>query len=102
MNLGVAGAVETVTEVRAVNIARALEQLAEAISKSLGSRVRLNAQWQDNVSHTPAQQIAAARQAKLVKTRQLISQDPVVVALVREFGGQLDVDSIQPDDPTAH
>lgn len=79
-----------------------LEQLAEAISKSLGSRVRLKAQWQDNVSHTPAQQIAAARQAKLVKTRQLISQDPVVVALVREFGGQLDVDSIQPDDPTVH
>jgi DNA polymerase III subunit gamma/tau len=82
--------------------AERLEQLSDAISKSLGNRVRLKADWQNSVSQTPAQQIAAARQAKLVKTRQLISQDPVVVALVREFGGQLDVDSIQPDDPGVH
>jgi len=50
------------------------------------------------VSHTPAQQIATARQEKLEKTRKLISQDPVVVALTREFGAQLDIDSIQPED----
>ncbi|MDF1629661.1 MAG: DNA polymerase III subunit gamma/tau [Alcanivoracaceae bacterium] len=81
--------------------AERLEQLSAVITQSLGNRVRLQADWQDSVSQTPAQQIAAARQAKLVKTRQLISQDPVVVALVREFDGQLDVDSIQPDDPAA-
>ena len=78
--------------------AERLEQLSRAISQTLGNRVCLQAGWQDSVSQTPAQQIAAARQAKLIKTRQLISQDPVVVALVREFDGQLDVDSIQPDD----
>ncbi|MCC1495698.1 DNA polymerase III subunit gamma/tau [Alcanivorax sp. 1008] len=81
--------------------AERLEQLSAVISQTLGNRVRLQADWQGSVSQTPAQQIAAARQAKLVKTRQLISQDPVVVALVREFGGQLDMDSIQPDEPTA-
>ncbi|MEE4250506.1 MAG: DNA polymerase III subunit gamma/tau [Alcanivoracaceae bacterium] len=80
--------------------AERLEQLSAVISQALGNKVRLQADWHSSVSHTPAQQIAAARQAKLVKTRQLISQDPVVVALVREFDGQLDVDSIQPDDPT--
>ena len=78
--------------------AERLEQLSKVISQTLGNRVCLQAGWQDSVSQTPAQQIAAARQAKLIKTRQLISQDPVVVALVREFDGQLDVDSIQPDD----
>ncbi len=75
-----------------------LEQLAAVVSERLGSAVRLKASWQQGVSHTPAQQIAAARQEKLEKTRKLISQDPVVVALTREFGGQLDIDSIEPED----
>ncbi|MFN3712811.1 MAG: DNA polymerase III subunit gamma/tau [Alcanivoracaceae bacterium] len=78
--------------------AERLEQLAAVISERLGSRVRLTAEWREGVADTPAQQIAVARQAKLEKTRQLISQDPVVVALGRDFGGRLDIDSIQPED----
>ena len=73
-------------------------ELAEAIGTRLGSPVRLQLQWQDNLTDTPAQQIAAARQARLEKTRRLISEDPVVVALTREFGGRLDMDSIQPEE----
>jgi len=75
-----------------------LQQLAAVVSERLGSAVRLQASWQDGVDHTPVRQIAAARQEKLEKTRKLISQDPVVVALTREFGGQLDIDTIQPED----
>jgi DNA polymerase III subunit gamma/tau len=74
-----------------------LEQLAGVVSERLGSKVKLIAQWHQGVTDTPAQQIAAARQAKLEKTRRLISQDPVVVALCRDFGGRLDIDSIQPE-----
>jgi DNA polymerase III subunit gamma/tau len=75
-----------------------LEQLAAVVSERLSSRVRLQVEWRDEVLGTPARQIAAARQAHLEKTRQLISQDPVVIALSREFGGNLDIDSIQPED----
>jgi DNA polymerase III subunit gamma/tau len=78
--------------------AERLDQLAAVISERLGNKVRLSAEWREGVADTPAQQIAAARQAKLEKTRQLISQDPVVVALTRDFGGRLDIDSIQPED----
>jgi len=74
-----------------------LAELGRVVSERLGSQVRLNAEWREGVENTPAQQIAVARQAKILKTRELISQDPVIIALQREFGGQLDIESIQPD-----
>ena len=71
-------------------------QLQAALVQRIGADLQLQIGCRDEVSGTPAQRRAVARQAHLERTRELISGDPVVAALCREFDATLDIASIQP------
>ena len=74
-----------------------VDTLQNMISAALNEAVLLRFISQQGNEGTPAQREEAARLKKLEYTRETISKDPIVRALERDFGGRLDINSIQPD-----
>lgn len=73
-----------------------IKELAGAISDYLGKPVRLQVSFEAGGEDTPAQREERARQEKLAHAKDTLRSDPVVQALVSEFDGRLDEDSIEP------
>ena len=71
-------------------------QLQTVLQERIGADVQLQISCREQVDDTPVQRQTAAREAHLQRTRQLISDDPLVIALQREFDATLDIQSIRP------
>lgn len=74
-----------------------VDTLQKMISEAVSEAVVLRFMSQQGNEGTPAQREEAARLKKLEYTRETISKDPIVRALERDFGGRLDINSIEPD-----
>lgn len=74
-----------------------VETLQTMIAEALNETVQLRFISQQGNEGTPAQREEAARLKKLEYTRETISKDPIVRTLERDFGGRLDINSIEPD-----
>jgi DNA polymerase-3 subunit gamma/tau len=74
-----------------------VETLQAMIAEALNETVQLRFISQQGNEGTPAQREEAARIKKLEYTRETISKDPIVRTLERDFGGRLDINSIEPD-----
>lgn len=74
-----------------------VDTLQKMISDALNEAVLLRFISQQGNEGTPAQREEAARLKKLEYTRETISKDPIVRTLERDFGGRLDINSIEPD-----
>ena len=74
-----------------------IHELAQAISDYMGKPVRLKVSFESGGEDSPAQREERDRQARLARAKDALRGDPVVQALVTEFGGRLDEDSIEPE-----
>ena len=74
-----------------------IAELAGAISDYLGKRIKLQVSFEAGGEDSPAQREERARQARLAHAREALRTDPVINALVTEFDGRLDEDSIEPE-----
>lgn len=70
--------------------------LAQALSEALGAPVQLEVALGEISGETPFMQQQRLRGEALEAARERLQQDPVVMALVREFDATLRPDSIQP------
>ena len=74
-----------------------VRELGEAISAYMGKPVRLRVSFESGGEDSPAQRDERARKAQLARAREALRTDPVINALVTEFDGRLDEDSIEPE-----
>lgn len=74
-----------------------INALQQALGNAMTQRVSLEVVALAGTTGTPAERAEAARLKKLQQTRDSISRDPVVQALVRDFNARLDIESIEPD-----
>ena len=74
-----------------------INALEQALGTAMTKRISLDVVALAGTTGTPAERAEAARLKKLQQTRDSISRDPVVQALVRDFNARLDIESIEPD-----
>jgi DNA polymerase-3 subunit gamma/tau len=75
-----------------------VKHMEQALADYLSRPVKLDVSVSEQASGTPDELAAEQQQARVQAARQALEQDPVVQALLQDFGGRLDTDSIRPNE----
>lgn len=78
---------------------RAEEQIAAALTTTLGQEVHLSLELMPDLADTPEKRRLQIMQERQAEAEQAIEQDPIVIQLKERFGASIVTGSIRPHTP---